>query len=236
MIQINRIAGFLEEYFHSRQFTDESPLIRDTSQPVRRLGLALEPWPDMATWAVENDLEALFLHRPWALALESLPEKIGIVSSHRGFDHQLTLGFNPRLADALGMSAISVLGRKEGRPCGMMGTVPTQQVAQYFRSVREVFGGYEEAHTCEQDSITKVAVVGAMNKTLVHQASDRGASVYITGEYRQPGRIGVLETGIGVVIVGHQRSEEWGLRALAGVLQERWAGLEIVLAPAHQTK
>jgi hypothetical protein len=32
-----------------------------------------------------------------------------------------------------------------------------------------------------------------------------------------------------VFVVGHRRSEEWGLRALAGVLRERWSALEVVL-------
>lgn len=236
MIETDSIAHFLDNYFQVQQYEDEKTIIRPASGRVQRLGVALEAWPGMAVWLTENKIDALFLHRPWPLDEQSLPEHMGIVSSHRGFDERLTLGFNPRLAEALGMTAISVLGKKEGRPCGMIGTVRMQSVTGYFHAVRHVFGGYEEAHTCEQDCVTRVAVIGAMNKSLVHQASERGASVYITGEYRQPGRIGVLETGIGVVIVGHRRSEEWGMRALAGVLRERWAGLEVILAPPYQAK
>ncbi len=236
MILTNNIADSLDDFFHTRQYREEPSVVQASARPVRRLGLALEPWPGMAEWAAASEIDALFIHRAWSLAPGVLPADIGVVSNHTGFDEQLTLGFSPRLADALGMSAISVLGQKEGRPCGMIGSVPSQTVAHYYKHVRDVFGGYEESHTCEQDRVTKVAVVGAMTKTLVHQASERGASVYITGQYRQPGRIGVLETGIGVVIVGHQRGEEWGLRALAGVLRERWSGLEVVLAPPHDSK
>ena len=70
-----------------------------------------------------------------------------------------------------------------------------------------------------------------MTEALVHEASERGADVYITGQLRQPGRVAMLDTGIGVIAVGHKRSEAWGLRALAHVLRERWATLEVVLPP-----
>lgn len=53
----------------------------------------------------------------------------------------------------------------------------------------------------------------------------------MTGQFRTSAAIAIQETGIGVVAVGHRRCEEWGLRALAGVMRERWAGLEVILAP-----
>jgi len=73
-----------------------------------------------------------------------------------------------------------------------------------------------------------VAVVAAMTDPLVREAA-RGAEVYVMGHFRQPAKEAVLNTGIGVIVVGHRRSEEWGLRALAGVLRERWCGLEVLL-------
>ncbi len=41
------------------------------------------------------------------------------------------------------------------------------------------------------------------------------------------------ETRNGAIAVGHRRSEEWGLRAIAGVLRERWSRLEVVLPPMN---
>lgn len=60
--------------------------------------------------------------------------------------------------------------------------------------------------------------------------------IYITGQLRQPAQAAVLETGISVVGVGHHRCEQWGLRALAGVLRERWSRLEVVLADSKEDK
>ena len=86
-----------------------------------------------------------------------------------------------------------------------------------------------ESGVCRE--VSRVAVVGAMTDALVREAASRGADVYTTGQLRQPAQAAVLETGIGVVGVGHRRCEEWGLRALAGVLCERWSRLEVILPP-----
>ncbi|RYF68364.1 MAG: hypothetical protein EOO39_19545, partial [Cytophagaceae bacterium] len=75
----------------------------------------------------------------------------------------------------------------------------------------------------------RVAVVGAMNANLLHEAHEQGVSLYLTGEYRKGAQAAVDETGISVIAIGHHRSEEWGLRALRSVLLERWSGVEVVL-------
>lgn len=81
------------------------------------------------------------------------------------------------------------------------------------------------------DSISCIAVVGAMTDILIRTTADLGVQLYITGQYRQPARAAVRETNMTVVIVGHTQREQWGLRALAGLLCERWATLEVIIAP-----
>ena len=111
----------------------------------------------------------------------------------------------------------------------MVGHVAPQTVGAFYKSVFETFGGREDARTCEKNEVTKVAVVGAMTADLMREASERGAEVYITGQMRQPGREAILDTGLGVIIVGHRRSEEWALRVLAHILRERFFGLCVCL-------
>ena len=70
-----------------------------------------------------------------------------------------------------------------------------------------------------------------MNDGLVRAANAAGAGLYVTGQWRQPARAAVRETGIGVAAVGHARSEVWGLRALVRLLREHpeMGEVEIVL-------
>ena len=230
MISPNNLANFLDQYLETARFADEPPTVyHPFSRNVSRLGLALEPWPGLADWVRKERLDALFLHRPFKLQECELPDEIGILASHRPFEERLALGYNPRLADALGMSCLKPLGSRKGRPLGMLGDVPPQTVGAFYKSVSETFGGREDARTCERNEVTRVAVVGAMTAELMHEASERGAEVYITGQMRQPAREAILDTGLGVVIVGHRRSEEWALRVLAHVLRERFFGLCVCL-------
>ena len=232
MISPNNLANFLDQYLNTGIYPDEPPTVyRPFGRSVSRLGLVLDPWPGMADWVREARLDALFLHRPFKLETGSLPDDIGILASHLPFEERLALGFNPRLADALGLSCPKPLGQRKERPLGMIGEVPPQTVSAFYKSVTEVFGGREDARTCERDEVTKVAVVGAMTADLMHEASARGAEVYITGHMRQPAREAMVDTGLGVIIVGHRRSEEWALRTLAHVLRERFAPLTVVLPP-----
>lgn len=229
-IALNDLAQFLDRFFAVHRFGDDQGGIYQPSlRPIRRIGLALEPWAGLPEWATSQHLDALFFHRPWKLEAGQLAPDVGVVAYHLAFDERMTLGFNPRLADVLGMSALEVLGEKEGRPIGTIGEISAQSFVSYCDRVREIFGGYDKTRASSGD-IKRVAVVGAMTDALIREAAVRGADLYITGQLR-PAAVAVEETGIRVIAVGHRRSEEWGLRSLAGVLRDRYFDLEVVLPP-----
>lgn len=233
MPTVHDLAHFLNAYFAVDRFGDDQGGIYHASErPVERIGLALEPWPQIERWVRDARLDALFLHRPWKLEEGQLPPDIGVLAYHLAFDERLTLGYNGRLADALGMADLEVLGHKEGRPLGMLGSVGSQPFDQLQQRCAAMFGGYNETDGAAEHVIQRVAVVGAMNDELVREAVARGVDVYLTGQFRVPARPAVQETGIAMIEIGHRRSEEWGLRALAGVLRERWTTLQVVL-PRH---
>lgn len=230
MIAIAELAQFLDHLFAVERYgDDQGGIYRAAARPVRRLGLALEPWPAIDEWALEERLDAVFLHRPWKLQPWQLPT-IGVVAYHLAFDERLTIGFNPRLADALQIAPIETLGEKAGRPIGMIGAVAEQSFADYVTLLDQVFGQHDEAQPAVEEPIGRVAVVGAMTDALVREAAERGARIYVTGQYRQPARRAVHETGIGVIAIGHRRSEIWGLRALVGVIREHWPTIDVVVA------
>ncbi len=233
MPTLHDLEQFLNAYFAVERFgDDQGGVYHPSKRQVVRIGLALEPWPQIEQWVRDARLDALFLHRPWKLEADKLPPDIGVLAYHLAFDECLTLGYNRRLADALGMADLYVLGHKEGRPLGMLGTVWPQSLDQMRQRCHDLFGGYGETTGDMERAVQRVAVVGAMNDVLVREAAEHGADVYLTGQYRQPARLAVVETGIGVIEIGHRRSEEWGLRALAGVLRERWGTLQVLL-PRH---
>lgn len=199
-------------------------------RPVEVVGLALEARPGVGGWVEREGIGALVLHRPWKLeeVADPPPVEVGVLAYHLAFDERLGLGFNPWLAEALGLAEPEVLGRKEGRPLGMIGAVGERTAEGVVGGLAERFGGVEETLP-GPGVVGRVAVVGGMTGPLVAEAARRGAGLYVTGQVRQPALAAVRETGIGVVAVGHRRSEVWGLRRLGRLIGERWPGVRVVL-------
>jgi putative NIF3 family GTP cyclohydrolase 1 type 2 len=223
---LDDIARFLFDFFGAERFTDDQNGIYIPSEKaIARFGVSLEPWAELTSWAQQERLDGLFLHRPWQMPTTD----IGVVAYHLAFDESLTLGFNPRLATVLGMTSLEVLGKKEERAIGMLGDVERHSFDRYCDRLHQVFNGYDRAISGTTGEISRVAVVGAMNDALVREAKDRGANIYITGQLRQSAKAALEEAGISCVAVGHRRSEEWGLRALAGLLRDRFSQLEVIL-------
>ncbi len=228
-MNLEEMARFLDWFFQVHRYSEAvGGICRSSSRPIHRIGLLLEPFPEMSTWVARHRLDAIFLHRPWKLD-DHFPSDVGVISYHLAFDQRLTSGFNSRLAKALCLSDLQVLGEKEGRAIGMIGNVPIQDFTQYCQQVGEVFAGVKKTIPAQKTSVSRIAVVGAMTDLLIREAVDRGAEVYLTGQYRNVAELAVVETRIGVIEVGHQRSERWGLRALAGILQERWSSLTVII-------
>ena len=201
-----------------------------TDRPVGRIGLALEPPPDVGDWVRRNNLDALWLHRPWRLQPDTLPPGTGVLYHHLPFDETLTTGYNVRLAAALGITTLETLGYKMApdsadahlppRPIGMLGIAPAHSFDEWKLLINRLFGGYDRAEFGSVWILGKVAVVGAMNPALIWEAHERGVGLYLTGEYRKSAQEAVDETGMAVIAIGHRRTEEWGLRALAGLFRE----------------
>ncbi len=225
------LRAFLDAFLSAHLFEGDQNgpfgFYRDEAN-VGRLGLALEPWPGLAAWAEAERLDALFLHRPWGLEATSLP----VLAYHYAFDERLTTGYNPLLAKALGMSGLEVLGDKEGRPLGMIGGVTPRPLATFRALTESTFGALEGVYGVQTGRVGDVScacVVGAMRPTLLYEAAERGAQVYLTGQYRKGAARAVAQTGLAVFEIGHARSERWGLRRLAEVLRGRFADLETSL-------
>ena len=251
---LHTIADSLHTELTAHQYADaeQGGIYHPSERPIRRLGLALDPFPALPDWVREGQIDALWLHRPWQLDLASLPPDVGVLSHHLPFDETLTMGYNTRLAAQLGVvGELEPLGYKQDtmedgtllpqRPIGMLVEVACQEFDQWLTATKTMFGGYDRAEAGYgpggwQFSSCRVAVVGAMTDTLVREAARKGANLYLTGSYRKPGQQAVDETGIAVIAVGHRRSEVWGLQALAELLRERWPVECVVYEPVIVSK
>ena len=251
---INDLADFLQKELSIERFpeTEQGGIYYPSKRPVRRLGLALEPFFRLYDWADEAQIDALWLHRPWKIDLSRLPPDIGVIAHHLPFDEALTVGYNRYLASKLGaIGNIQPIGYKKSsddsgidlppRPIGMLIDIPPQEFDILLERVKTIFDGYDRAEAgygsggWRPDSY-RVAVVGAMTDALIREADEKGAHLYLTGAYRKAGQQAVDDTGIAVIAAGHRRSEEWGMRILADILEEHLSIECVVHEPVMAVK
>ncbi len=233
MPSIADIHEFIASELQTERFPDDpGGIVRPSEREIERFGLALEPLVGIDQWITSSKIDGLFLHRHWNLDLGSIPNDVGIVACHKPFDAQLTVGSNAPLARELGLSNVVDFGEKDGYPLGMVGEIAPQRFDDFVQRVAQTFGDLEGVAPGKSAMPAKVAVVGGMTEVLVREADSLGCNIYITGEFRVPARAAVEETGIGVVAVGHERGEKWGLRVLSRLIELSLPGLECVTYPA----
>ena len=230
-LSLQALAAYLDSYLGTVHIPDDTHgVYRPSERRVKRIGLALEPWTGIETWVRQKNLDALFLHRPWRLDMQTLPDDVGILAYHLAFDLTLTLGLNPRLANVLQMTHVVPLAYKDDLPLGMLGDIPATSIPDVLEMLTELFGIAPIVEQNTHETIQRIAVVGAMTDNTIREAAMPGAHLYITGQFRQPARVAVAETGMTVAIIGHRTCELWGLRTLASLLRERWTYLDVVIA------
>ncbi|GCE08407.1 Nif3-like dinuclear metal center hexameric protein [Dictyobacter aurantiacus] len=228
-LTIEELATFLDSYLGAERFpTDTHGIYHPGSRTIENLGLAIEPWPAIGQWAQEQELDAIFLHRPWHARLHTLPAGVGILAYHLAFDLSLTLGYNPRLAEMLGMRNLVPCVFRDGIAYGMLGDIAAIPLKVMINDLSTIFGHPPAMEPEYVDSVRRIAVVGAMTDASIRETADLGAQVYITGQFRQPARAAVQQTRMTVATIGHAICEQRGLRDLGSLLSEHWPQLKIV--------
>jgi putative NIF3 family GTP cyclohydrolase 1 type 2 len=71
----------------------------------------------------------------------------------------------------------------------------------------------------------RLALLNAMRPELLDAVFKESAGVMVTGQMRRSALPRARELGLGIVALGHRRSELWGLRQLAGELMEAFPDL-----------
>lgn len=229
-VPLAELAARIGQVVDAGSFPEDPPLICVPSdRSVARLGFALDPAPGLAAWVDAEQLDAVFLHRPWGVEDAGLRSGVGVIASHAAFDHRLTIGANPDLLVALQMHDVRALG---GAAPGVVGAVGLAGLEAWVARLTAMFGGVEEVVPGGAAAIRRIAVVGAMTDALVRQAAALGADLYLTGQLRHPARAALAETRVAAVAIGHRRGEQYGLRLLAHALASAFPGrLSTVFRP-----
>ncbi|MBB6014954.1 Nif3-like dinuclear metal center hexameric protein [Deinococcus radiopugnans] len=201
------------------EFGEREPLKRGGPPQVQRLALALEP----ADLPPEVDADALFVHR--SLRVGERWPGLGVLGVHDGFDLALTTGPNHRLARALGWRDVREVVWK-GELKGITATPPQDSWAGLRAALHAELGGEDSSWPpAPGPEPLRLALMNAMNPGLIEHVAAGGVRVYLTGQLRPSASAAAQAHGLGVIALGHRRTEAWGLRQLAAELRAAFPGL-----------
>ncbi len=224
MTRVKDVLAVCNAFLDAASFPADDPngLWHGSSdQPVKRVGLALEPPFAIAGWRRASRLDAAWLHRPWPPEGEEIPEGFPIIAHHLSFDERLTPGWSPVIATYFGLRHVEPLGEKNGRPIGMIGQVAKAPLRDWVAHLDADFGGHEAlaGSLPARAPVEKIAFAGAFWPELVAEAAARGAHLFVTGQLRPPGLETLPGLGMAALATGHERAERWGLQVLGAFLE-----------------
>jgi hypothetical protein len=209
-VTLQQIADFLSARTNRRGYEHVSEVWRAGARPVQRLGVALELLAGMDT----DGLDALLLQRPFRLPPDALPGA-GILVIRGALEAHLTMGYNPALAEALGIGTPRPVQR-EGEIVGMTGWLAEPEPwDQWEARVQGEFGGLEASAAHGVRDVAHVAVMNGMHERLIVEMADAGIDTYLTSAIRVSGSAAAAERHMALIAPGETRVERWGLRRLA---------------------
>ena len=152
---------------------------------------------------------------------------IGLAAYHLPLDAHPEVGNNAILCDELGCESHEAFGDFRGTPVGRAGTFAGDGVAaaDLFTRVREVTGREPLVQGSGPDRIRRIGVVSGSAADVLDEAVAAGLDAFLTGEPREHVMADAREMGIHFIAAGHYATETFGVRALGGILADRF-GIE----------
>lgn len=232
------VAAWLDELLDAARFREEEPengLVVDAGRPVTRIASGVNTTFAGIAAAADWGAELLLVHHPsWPYIdrglhqpkLDALREAgLSLYGAHASLDGAAEHGTGHELARLLGVTVEGRFGMYEGAPAGVFGTFEGGW-ERLLAVTTERLGLAPEAHRNGSET-RRVAILtgaGGMN-AWVEEALGLGCDTYVTGEGSMYVRLYARETGMNLVLGGHDLTERPGIEALGERTAARF-GLE----------
>jgi dinuclear metal center YbgI/SA1388 family protein len=240
----DELVAYLNDLLHVGAIKDISNngLQVEGSDEVSRLALAVDAGQAAIQGAEEAGAQMLVVHHGffWGkpLMVTGIHRKrlhrlfaadISLYAVHLPLDFHDDVGNNVTLARWLALEGVAPFGDYKGYPAGVKGQYPEAvPLDRFVRRVEEVLGEpVVKVWPFGPAAVRHVGICSGGAGSLMDQAAEAGADLYLTGEMDHNVFHQAKELGLNVVYGGHYATETAGLKALGDHLASRF-GLETV--------
>jgi dinuclear metal center YbgI/SA1388 family protein len=206
------------------------------SGTVDRVAVAVDAAEATIEAAAEADADLLLVHhgiswggiervtgRQYGRIAALVENDVALYVSHLPLDGHPELGNASGVADELDLDDREPFGSLGPVHLGTIGTASEPFSASDLRRRLDGFEGSErDTRVLEfgPDRIERVAVLTGSGADWLDEAVEAGADALVTGEGKQKVYHEAREAGISVFLAGHYATETFGVRSLAGRLEE----------------
>lgn len=237
-IPLDELVRYLDDYLSVPAISDYPGALNglqvESSRAVRRVAVAVDAVQATIDEAVRLDADLLIVHhglfwdgnqpvtgRRYRRLKALLDADIAVYSAHLPLDVHPEVGNNAVLARALGIEIDGTVGEAGGRPLGVAGRLRLDR--QELASRLATLLGAEPRLVPGGPQLTsRVGVITGGAASKLSEAREAGLDTFITGEGTHHHYFDAEEGGINLLLGGHYATEVWGVRALAGHLEEHF--------------
>ena len=222
------------------------------NRQVKKILVALDPFPHVCREAVERGADLLVTHHPlvWEdgfitdattqgmCILELLENGIAHISAHTNLDCAPG-GVNDTLALALGLKNVDVIDPKgtdeDGRIWGLMriGDAETQPLETFLAAVKTALHCDGLRYVDGGKPVSRVAVGGGACGSELRSAAKAGCDTFVTSDVKYNQFWDGKELGINIIDAGHFHTENPVCAVLAQKLSAKFPEVDVQLSPNH---
>lgn len=218
----------------------------DRNKEVRRILLALDPFPNVCREAVDFGADLLITHHPLLFRpateittddmmgkafLTLAAHNISFISAHTNLDCAPE-GVNHTLATLLGLENIEILDCDEWKLL-RCGTVENQPLPEFLGKVKALLGTPVLRYADGGKPVSKVAVGGGSCGSDLWMAKAAGCDTFVTADVKYNQFWEAKDAGISIIDAGHFYTENPVISLLADRLEMAFPDLTVKIAQTH---
>lgn len=236
--RLAEVVELLDGYLRTSDVPDDPGALNglqvENGGRVRRVAVAVDASARTVAETVRRGCDLLVVHhglfwggnqpvtgRRYRRLQPLIAADVAVYSSHLPLDVHEEVGNNVLLLRALGAEPEGRFGTWKGAELGWWGRLELKREALAAR-LDEVLGGRVLMMPYGPEVVRRVGVITGGGGSMIGDAVAAGLDAYITGEGAHHTYFDAEEGRINVFYGGHYRTETWGVRALGGLLEERF--------------